>query len=159
MASAKQNNKAEESFIERGSDKGPNPVDIHVGSRLRQRRALLNISQEKLAETVGLTFQQIQKYERGTNRVSASRLYQFSKILDIPVSYFFDKFIESTAPKPVGYTALADNEQDVLLNDEMLHSKETLELLRVYYSFGDEKARREFLKTVKSMAGVIKGGA
>lgn len=158
MPSAKHKSDNEESFIERGSDKGPNPVDIHVGTRLRMRRSLLGISQEKLAETVGLTFQQIQKYERGTNRVSASRLYQFSKILEIPVSYFFEKFIESNSAQPIGYTVLADNEQDILLDEEMLHSKETLDLLRLYYSFGDEKIRREFLKTIKSMADVMKGG-
>ncbi len=68
----------------------PHPVDIHVGARIRLRRTLLGMSQEKLGEAVGLTFQQIQKYERGTNRVSASRLYQFGQTLDVPVSFFFD---------------------------------------------------------------------
>src|SRR5512134_3751494 len=68
----------------------PNPVDIHVGSRVRLRRTLLGLSQEKLGEAVGLTFQQIQKYERGANRIGASRLFEFSRILDVPVSFFFD---------------------------------------------------------------------
>ena len=74
----------------------PDEVDIHVGQRLRIRRSLLGMSQEKLAEAVGITFQQIQKYERGTNRVSAGRLFQFSRILDIPVTYFYDQFVAST---------------------------------------------------------------
>jgi len=67
------------------------PVDIHVGARLRQRRHLVGLSQSKLSESVGLTFQQIQKYERGTNRISSSRLYEFAKVLAVPVSYFFDE--------------------------------------------------------------------
>jgi transcriptional regulator with XRE-family HTH domain len=67
------------------------PVDIHVGARLRQRRNLVGLSQTKLSESVGLTFQQIQKYERGTNRISSSRLYEFAKVLAVPVSYFFDE--------------------------------------------------------------------
>lgn len=67
------------------------PVDVHVGTRLRQRRSLLGISQTKLGESVGLTFQQVQKYERGSNRVSSSRLFEFAQILDVPVSYFFDE--------------------------------------------------------------------
>ena len=67
------------------------PVDIHVGARLRQRRHLVGLSQSKLGESVGLTFQQIQKYERGTNRISSSRLYEFAKVLAVPVSYFFDE--------------------------------------------------------------------
>ena len=67
------------------------PVDIHVGARLRQRRTIVGLSQTKLSESVGLTFQQIQKYERGTNRISSSRLYEFAKVLAVPVSYFFDE--------------------------------------------------------------------
>ena len=67
------------------------PVDVHVGARMRQRRTLLGMSQEKLGTAVGLTFQQIQKYERGSNRIGSSRLFEFAKVLDVPVSYFFDE--------------------------------------------------------------------
>src|SRR5436853_835780 len=74
----------------RKSDK-PNPIDVRVGSRVRLRRTLLGMSQEKLGEAIGLTFQQVQKYERGANRVGASRLYDLSKVLDVPVSYFFEE--------------------------------------------------------------------
>ena len=69
----------------------PNPVDVHVGNRMRQRRTLLGMSQEKLGEALGLTFQQVQKYERGMNRVSASRLFDLSRVLDVPIAYFFEE--------------------------------------------------------------------
>lgn len=130
----------------------PNPVDIHVGGRLRMRRSLLGMSQEKLAEAVGLTFQQVQKYEGGTNRVSASRLYQFSKILEVPVSFFFDQFSgEHDAILPAG--GMSDNEQDPFLGEHYsLYDKETLDLIRVYYSIKDPKVRKDFFKIIKSMA-------
>ena len=81
----------------------PNPIDIHVGKRVRLRRTLLGMSQEKLGKAINLTFQQVQKYERGTNRIGSSRLYQLSQVLDIPVSYFFDDLpIEITARKSPG---------------------------------------------------------
>jgi transcriptional regulator with XRE-family HTH domain len=138
-------------------DRQPNPVDVHVGTRVRIRRSLLGISQEKLAESVGLTFQQIQKYERGTNRISASRLYQFGKILDVPVSFFFEKFIEDSGARELGYQALSDNDQDSIVDDEILHSKETLDLIRTYYTIKDPAARKDFLKTIKSMAEIMGG--
>src|SRR5512144_1355925 len=88
----------------------PNPVDIHVGSRVRLRRTLLGLSQEKLGEAVGLTFQQIQKYERGANRIGASRLFEFSRILDVPVSFFFEDMAERLQ-EGEGTFALADQPQ------------------------------------------------
>src|SRR4051794_36261191 len=69
----------------------PNPIDVHVGNRIRLRRTLLGMSQERLAEQIGLTFQQVQKYERGTNRVSSSRLFDLSRVLDVPIRYFFEE--------------------------------------------------------------------
>src|ERR1700731_4074916 len=76
----------------RKSDK-PNPIDVHVGTRVRLRRTLLGMSQEKLGDALGLTFQQVQKYERGANRIGASRLYDLSRVLDVPVSFFFDDIV------------------------------------------------------------------
>jgi transcriptional regulator with XRE-family HTH domain len=131
------------------SDRKPHPVDAHVGKRIRMRRSLLGVTQEKLAESVGLTFQQIQKYERGTNRVSASRLFQFSKILDVPISYFYEEFSEGRDKKPV--FSMADNDQEAFVNDEILYSRETLDLLRHYYSLTDEYKRKELLKIIRSM--------
>src|ERR1700733_2897255 len=77
----------------------PNPIDVHVGQRVRQRRTLLGMSQEKLAEAIGLTFQQVQKYERGANRVGSSRLFDLARVLDVPVSYFFEEMSVSTQEK------------------------------------------------------------
>src|SRR6201981_3857131 len=87
---------------------GPNPTDVHVGARVRWRRTLLGMSQEKLGDAIGLTFQQVQKYERGANRVGASRLFELSRVLDVPVAFFFDELDPRTAeavPSAVGGTA------------------------------------------------------
>jgi transcriptional regulator with XRE-family HTH domain len=140
--------------IASASDRKPHPVDIHVGKRIRMRRSLMAITQEKLAESVGLTFQQIQKYERGTNRVSASRLFQFSKILDVPISYFYEEFYDSRDKKPV--YAMADNDQDPFVNDDTLYSRETLDLLKIYYGVTDEQKRRELLKILRSMVETMR---
>lgn len=137
-----------------GSD-NPNPVDIHVGGRLRMRRSMLGMSQETLADSVGLTFQQVQKYERGFNRVSASRLYQFSKILDVPVSYFFDRYGEGDRKSGILNYGMADNEQAPILSDDLLLERETHEVLRAYYSIKDEKKRRELLNIVRAMAQTL----
>lgn len=135
-----------------------NSVDAHVGGRLRMRRSLLGMSQENLADAVGITFQQVQKYERGTNRVSASRLYQFSKILDVPVSFFFEQYSDTS--KASGFhqkIGMADNDQaEYVVNDSRIYDKETIELLRVYYSIENEKDRKDFLKIIRSMAGKLK---
>src|SRR6188508_1301113 len=81
----------------------PNPIDVHVGSRVRLRRTLLGMSQEKLGEAIGLTFQQVQKYERGANRIGASRLFDLSRVLDVPVSFFFDDMDPVRAPAMGGF--------------------------------------------------------
>lgn len=121
--------------------------------QLRQRRALLGLSQEKLAEQVGITFQQIQKYENGANRVSASRLYEFSKVLDIPVAFFFENGHLQDS-KVIGF---ADNDQAGFEGpDDVMKRKETLELIRVYYSIENPKLRKDLFKLVKSMAENLK---
>jgi transcriptional regulator with XRE-family HTH domain len=130
----------------------PNPVDIHVGSRVRLRRTLLGLSQEKLGEAVGLTFQQIQKYERGANRIGASRLFEFSRILDVPVSFFFDDMTErakggDARQDPHG---LADQPQAPLEPDPLTR-RETLELVRAYYRIGDPQVRKRLFELTKSL--------
>ena len=129
----------------------PNPVDIHVGSRVRLRRTLLGLSQEKLGEAVGLTFQQIQKYERGANRIGASRLFEFSRILDVPVSFFFDDMAERAkvgeGQESVG---LADQPQAALEPDPLTR-RETLELVRAYYRIGDPQVRKRLFELAKSL--------
>lgn len=134
----------------------PDPVDVHVGQRLRVRRSLLGLSQEKLAESIGLTFQQIQKYERGMNRISAGRLYQFSKILDVPIAYFFEQF--GFADNQNARYGMADNEQEEFGAGDLMQDKETLDLIRAYYSINDPKMRKDIYKFVKSMADRMQSG-
>ena len=130
------------------------PVDIHVGGRVRVRRTMLSMSQEKLGDMVGLTFQQIQKYERGANRIGASRLYQFSRILDVPVSFFFDDMPANALAKgPVQPVGMADHDQ-AALNDDPLARKETLELVRAYYRISDPTMRKQLFDLVRSMGNL-----
>ena len=132
----------------------PNPVDIHVGKRVRLRRTLLGISQEKLGKAINLTFQQVQKYERGTNRIGSSRLYQLSQVLDIPVSYFFDDLpIEITARKSPG---LADVKVASFQGDPLV-KRETLELVRAYYRITDPSVRKRIFELVKAVAKPASG--
>lgn len=129
----------------------PDDVDVHVGQRLRVRRSLMGMSQEKLAAAIGLTFQQIQKYERGINRVSAGRLFQFSKILDVPVGYFYDQISGEGNSTAYG---LSDNEQDSFGgSDDVMQTKETIELVRSYYSIENPAKRKETLRFIKAMTG------
>jgi transcriptional regulator with XRE-family HTH domain len=127
------------------SDK-PNPTDVHVGSRVRLRRTLLGMSQEKLGEAIGLTFQQVQKYERGANRVGASRLFDLSRVLDVPVAYFF----EEMAPSGEGRQAAGEG-SDRSEPDPML-KRETLELVRAYYKIPDAHVRRRLFDLAKALA-------
>ena len=136
------------------------PVDAYIGGRLRLRRTLMGMSQEKLADAVGLTFQQIQKYEKGANRIGASRLFQFSRILDVPPSYFFDSMPAEIGQEPIEYGATPTS--DVLPRDP-LTKRETLELVRAYYRVGDPGVRKRLFELVKSLgepgSAVETGGA
>jgi len=134
----------------------PHPVDVHVGSRVRLRRTMLGMSQEKLGEAVGLTFQQIQKYERGANRIGCSRIYQFSSILDVPVAFFFQDMpaeVLSGKAKKASAGGMADHAQDAL-DDDPLARQETLELVRAYYRIQDEKIRKRVYDLLRSMANL-----
>lgn len=134
----------------------PNPIDIHVGSRVRIRRTLLGLSQEKLGEAVGLTFQQIQKYERGANRISASRLYALSCVLDVPVAFFFEDMLPENSGKggkPVA--SLAEWNQEAFSGD-LLAKREMLQLVRAYYRIGEPTVRKRMFELVKSIAMVGK---
>jgi len=129
-----------------------NPVDVHVGGRVRQRRTLLGFSQEKLGEAVGLTFQQIQKYEKGANRIGASRLYQFSEILDVDVGYFFEEMPDEIKSRRGAYEAgLRDQDQETLAANPMAR-RETLELVRYYYRIIDPAVRKNVFELAKTLA-------
>jgi len=132
-----------------------NEIDAHVGSRLRLRRLLMGISQEKLGAALGLTFQQIQKYERGANRVGASRLFDLSRVLDVPVSYFFADMPEETAAvMPIRPAGKLIPFRESHLDADVLLSKETAELVRAYYSIADLEVRR---RTVSESAILDRG--
>jgi transcriptional regulator with XRE-family HTH domain len=130
----------------------PNPTDVHVGSRVRLRRTLLGMSQEKLGEAIGLTFQQVQKYERGANRVGASRLYDLSKVLDVPVSFFFEEMAPAGSAE-----ARSGGEADRQGADPML-KRETLELVRAYYKIPDQHVRRRLFDLAKALAKSSEAG-
>ncbi len=126
----------------------PDPIDIHVGSRVRLRRTLLGMSQEKLGDALGLTFQQIQKYERGANRIGSSRLYKISKILDVPVSYFFEEMPTDVEQANRGLSDVPSEPFEV----DQLSKRETLELVRAYYRIRDAKVRKRMFELVKAIA-------
>lgn len=130
------------------------PIDAHVGARIRMRRTLLGMSQERLGEALGLTFQQVQKYERGTNRVGASRLFDLSRILDVPISYFFDDMPEHVGGSRVaqsGGFGFAEAQEGFGGADEALGRRETLELVRAYYRISDPSVRKRVFELIKSM--------
>lgn len=136
------------------------PVDVHVGMRVRQRRTLLGMSQEKLGEAVGLTFQQIQKYERGANRIGSSRLYEFSKVLDVPVSYFFEEMPVNVLVGPRRGRGRRGSfaEEGTPFEDEKdpLAKRETLELVRAYYKIDEGKVRKRIFEMVKAVGAASK---
>lgn len=123
----------------------PNPIDIHVGQRLRMRRTQLGMSQEKLANALGLTFQQVQKYERGVNRISASRLFELSRVLDVAVTYFFDDISEETSQQGMA-------EDGAAFVAPTVPRRETLELMRTFMSIERPEVRKQILALVKSLA-------
>jgi len=131
--------------------KAPNPVDKHVGSRVRMRRILIGMSQEKLGESLGLTFQQVQKYEKGTNRIGASRLQQISQILGVPVEFFFDG-----APTPgngiSGPAGFSDSAETRYVAD-FLSTSEGVQLTRAFVKIRDPKLRRKIVELVTTLSG------
>src|SRR6188474_871495 len=122
--------------------KKPNPIDIHVGSRIRLRRTMLGMSQEKLGEALGITFQQIQKYEKGTNRVGASRLQNISSILNVPVSFFFEDAPGESSSSGTSGLAEASSSNYVV---DFLSSSEGLQLNRAFDKIGGPKVRRKLV--------------
>jgi transcriptional regulator with XRE-family HTH domain len=126
--------------------KTPHPVDRHVGSRVRMRRLMLGMSQGKLAAELGVTFQQVQKYERGTDRISASRLQAMSQALQVPVPFFFEG-----APHVTGTAPSAGAPSPAYLSD-FLASPDGLKLARAFIRIGDAKLARRFVRLVEQLA-------
>lgn len=142
----------EDDHEEKGSRR-PNPVDIHVGSRVRFRRMLLGMSQEKLGERLGLTFQQVQKYEKGVNRIGASRLFDLSHVLQVPIQFFYEEApgtLEQMASRHGEGFADRSAESYIV---EFLNTRDGLELNRAFVRIGDIKVRRAIVDLVRSLAG------
>ncbi len=128
----------------------PHPVDVHVGGRLRIRRTLLGLSQTSLADAIGLTFQQVQKYERGTNRMGSSRLYDIARILDVPVRYFFEEMpAEIAANSPAQRRHMAKGPPDY--KSDPMAKRETLELVRAYYKISNPQVRKRLFEMTKAI--------
>lgn len=131
------------------------PIDAHVGARVRLRRTLLGMSQEKLGDALGLTFQQVQKYERGVNRIGASRLFDLARVLDVPIGFFFDDLPPEmggnvavrSRPALYGFAEAKDG-----FEDENMGKRETLELVRAYYRITDPAVRKRVFDLIKSLA-------
>ena len=128
----------------------PNPVDVHVGARVRLRRTLLGMSQEKLGDAIGLTFQQVQKYERGANRIGSSRLFDLSRVLDVPIEFFFDEMPgDVAASSPAQTRGMA--EEPVSYELDPMAKRETLELVRAYYKITDPHVRKRLFELTKAL--------
>ncbi len=128
----------------------PHPVDVHVGGRLRIRRTLLGLSQTALGEALGLTFQQVQKYERGANRMGSSRLYDLARVLDVPIKYFFDDMptaVAASSPTLGGGRA----KKPPSYEPDPMAKRETLELVRAYYKISDPRVRNRLYEMVKAL--------
>ena len=126
---------------------GPHPVDVHVGARVRLRRMILGISQESLGNALGLTFQQIQKYEKGANRIGASRLFELSDLLDVPIQYFYDDYGDMIGA-PAGFTE--SDPGDAFM--ELVNSPEGVQLCRYFSAIDDPHVKKRVLDLVKTIA-------
>jgi len=136
------------------SDGAPNPVDVHVGSQLKHRRMLLGLSQERLADELGITFQQVQKYEKGFNRIGASRLWDLSQVLGVSVAYFYENLDENTrnkSPRKIcNQLVLSDNSQEFDMS--ILLNKDIRDLVNAYALISDSKVAKNVLNLILSLA-------
>ncbi len=128
--------------------KTPHPVDIHVGERVRLRRMMVGMSQDKLADALGLTFQQVQKYEKGANRVGASRLFQIANILNVPVQFFYDDFTQELG-LPVNGFAEDDSASEFM---GLLATPEGVQLCKAFSQITDPAVRKKLLDLIKTLA-------
>ena len=132
---------------ERGAaETRPNPIDVHVGHQIRRRRTTLGVSQEQLAGVLGLSFQQVQKYERGVNRVGASRLHDLARALDVPIGYFFEDAPGARPGQPGG---MRETQQS--LDEDILNRRETLDLVRAFSGITDADVRHRVLELIRSL--------
>ncbi len=132
------------------SVRAPNPVDVHVGTRVRLRRTLLGMTQTGLGDAIGLTFQQVQKYERGVNRIGSSRLYDLARVLEVPINFFFDEMPKDVATKYGGVSrGMAEGAEE--FDPDIVSRRETLELVRAYYKIESPQVRKRLFEMVKAL--------
>ena len=132
----------------------PSPIDVHVGARVRQRRTLLGMNQTKLGDAIGVAFQQVQKYERGANRIGSSRLFDLSRVFDVPIQFFFDDMPKAVAASSPTLGRGKAKKLPSYQPDPMV-TRETLELVRAYYKITDPEIR----KRLRELAKAISAGA
>lgn len=139
------------------SDGSPNPIDLYVGSRVRMRRSLLKMSQERLAAELGVTFQQVQKYERGLNRIGASRLWDLAQVLGVSVDFFYQGIDENTSEKSPRKIYANPNlaEQICEFDMDVLSRRDVISLVRAYVKIPDIKVQRSVLDLVNTLSGGI----
>jgi transcriptional regulator with XRE-family HTH domain len=142
-----------EDEVEEKGSRRPNPVDIHVGGRVRFRRMLLGMSQEKLGERLGLTFQQVQKYEKGVNRIGASRLFDLSQVLQVPIQFFYEEapgtLDQGNSDHGRGFAERGSESHIV----EFLNTRDGLEMNKAFVRIHDIKVRRAIVDLVRQLAG------
>ena len=134
------------------SPRGPNTIDIHVGARVRLRRNLLGLTLQTLAKAVGVTYQQLQKYERGVNRIGASRLFNLSRVLDVPISFFFEDLSPAAAGAGRKKRAKGFSEAPAAAIDfDVLSNRESIKLIRAYYRVTNPRVRKRVLDLLEAV--------
>ena len=139
----------------RGHGRGISPIDVHVGARVRVRRTLLGMTQTNLGDAIGVTFQQVQKYENGANRISASRLFDLSQILDVPIEYFFDDMPADIAASSLATKKRGKAKKPPSYQPDPMAKRETLELVRAYYKIGEPQIRKRLFEMVKALGAAV----
>ena len=146
-------NKSQNTIIDRNE---PNPVDKHVGSRIRLRRNILHLTQQQMADLLGLTFQQVQKYEKGLNRVGASRLWDISRVLEVPMDFFFEDMGQEIATQSPRMLKAEEKyilaEKQHSFSDDPMSKKETLELVRAYYKISNRKLAKDLFNLIVELS-------
>ena len=135
----------------RGRGRGIGPIDVHVGTRLRQRRALLGMTQTNLSDAIGVSYQQMQKYERGMNRIGSSRLFDLSRVLDVPVEYFFEEIPSAVAANSPANKKRGRAKKPPSYEPDPMAKRETLELVRAYCKIGDPQVRKRLYDLTKAL--------
>ncbi len=135
----------------------PSPVDVHAGARLRVRRTLLGMTQTNLSDAIGVSYQQIQKYERGMDRISASRLFALSRVLDVPVEYFFDDMPAAVAASSPATEKRGRAKKPPSYEPDPMATRETLELVRAYYKITDPEIRKHLFEMTKTLGARLSG--